>query len=162
RYLPTHRRCDPRGRAAGGAHGRAPRSQWRGTRGSASRREAAGGEVMSDQTILSPPIEAERYELQAEPVDALTVARREFLKMLGGGILVMISLHEAPAFQESGGGRRGGGRGRGAPVPQEVSAWLHVGEDGMVTAYTGKTEVGQNIRTSLSQAVADELRVPLA
>ena len=31
-----------------------------------------------------------------------------------------------------------------------------------MTAYTGKTEVGQDIRTSLSQAVAEELRAPLA
>ena len=28
--------------------------------------------------------------------------------------------------------------------------------------YTGKVEVGQNIRTSLSQIVAEELRVPLS
>ena len=27
--------------------------------------------------------------------------------------------------------------------------------------YTGKTEVGQNIRTSLTQAVAEELRLPI-
>jgi isoquinoline 1-oxidoreductase len=31
-----------------------------------------------------------------------------------------------------------------------------------VTVYTGKVEIGQNIRTSLAQAVADELRVPMA
>ena len=30
-----------------------------------------------------------------------------------------------------------------------------------VTAFTGKVEIGQNIRTSLAQVVADELRVPL-
>src|SRR5262249_33827069 len=29
-----------------------------------------------------------------------------------------------------------------------------------ITGYTGKTEIGQNIRTSLAQAIADELRVP--
>jgi len=29
-----------------------------------------------------------------------------------------------------------------------------------VTAFTGKVEIGQNIRTSLTQTVADELRVP--
>ena len=33
--------------------------------------------------------------------------------------------------------------------------------DGRVTAYTGKVEIGQNIRTSLAQVVADELRVPI-
>ncbi|MCI0663133.1 MAG: molybdopterin-dependent oxidoreductase, partial [Acidobacteria bacterium] len=36
-----------------------------------------------------------------------------------------------------------------------------MGEDGAVTAYTGKVEVGQDIRTSLSQVVAEELRLPL-
>jgi isoquinoline 1-oxidoreductase len=36
-----------------------------------------------------------------------------------------------------------------------------VGEDGSVTVFTGKVEVGQDIRTSLSQVVADELTVPL-
>ncbi len=43
----------------------------------------------------------------------------------------------------------------------ELAAWLHIDEHGKVTVYTGKTEIGQNIRTSLAQAVADELRVPL-
>ncbi len=33
---------------------------------------------------------------------------------------------------------------------------------GRITGYTGKTEIGQNIRTSLAQAIADELRVPMA
>src|SRR5207302_7955250 len=35
-------------------------------------------------------------------------------------------------------------------------------EDGGVTVFTGKTEVGQNVRTSLTQAVAEELRAPVA
>ena len=33
--------------------------------------------------------------------------------------------------------------------------------DGAVDVFTGKAELGQNIRTSLAQAVADELRVPV-
>ena len=41
-------------------------------------------------------------------------------------------------------------------------AWLHVGADGLVTAFTGKVDVGQDNRTALSVIVADELRVPLA
>ena len=44
----------------------------------------------------------------------------------------------------------------------QVSAWIHIGEDGTVTVYTGKVEVGQNIRTSLSQMVAEELHAPIA
>ena len=43
----------------------------------------------------------------------------------------------------------------------DVNAWLHIADTGAVTAFTGKVEVGQNIRTSLTQAVAEELHVPL-
>ena len=64
--------------------------------------------------------------------------------------------HAAEA-QQPGGGRR---RGSGGALPREIGAWLHIAEDGAISAYTGKAEVGQNIRTSLAQAVADELRVP--
>jgi len=42
-----------------------------------------------------------------------------------------------------------------------TDAWLHIGENDKVTVYTGKVEVGQNIRTSLSQGVAEELRLPV-
>lgn len=62
-------------------------------------------------------------------------------------------------------GGSSGGRGAGGAVADEYSTsirdWLAIGADGVVTVYTGKVEVGQNIRTSLAQAVADELRVPL-
>ncbi|MFB3825574.1 MAG: molybdopterin cofactor-binding domain-containing protein [Bryobacteraceae bacterium] len=47
----------------------------------------------------------------------------------------------------------------GAPAPDRVSAYLHIGEDGRVTVFTGKVEIGQNIRTSLAQAVAEELKM---
>ena len=46
-------------------------------------------------------------------------------------------------------------------LPKDISAWLHVAEDGEVTVFTGKVEVGQNIRTSLAQQVAEELRAPM-
>ncbi len=81
--------------------------------------------------------------------------RRDFFRLLGGGLLVCLAPHSAPA-QESG---RGGGWG-GHELPKEVSAWIHIGVDGKVNVFTGKVEVGQNIRTSLAQQVAEELRVP--
>ncbi len=59
--------------------------------------------------------------------------------------------------QESGGGRRGG-----QSAPKEIGAWLHIDRNGAVTAYTGKAEVGQNARTSLTQAVAEELGAPMS
>ena len=84
--------------------------------------------------------------------------RRDFFAVLGGGIVVLL-VDDSDA-QESGGGAR---RGTNQAAPRRrSSAWLHIGEDGAVTVYTGKVEVGQNIRTSLTQAVAEELRAPVA
>jgi isoquinoline 1-oxidoreductase len=84
---------------------------------------------------------------------SLSIDRRDFLKVLGGGVLVCLT--QASAWtQESG---RGFG---GHELPKDVSAWLHIAVDGQVKVFTGKAEVGQNIRTSLAQLVAEELRVP--
>lgn len=77
--------------------------------------------------------------------------RREFMKGLGAGLLVCLT-QGAGLAQES--GHTFGGHA----LPKEVSAWIHIGADGSVTVYTGKVEVGQNIRTSLAQQVAEELR----
>jgi nicotinate dehydrogenase subunit B len=41
-------------------------------------------------------------------------------------------------------------------------AWVHVGADGSVTAFTGKVEAGQGTRTALGLLVAEELAVPPA
>jgi nicotinate dehydrogenase subunit B len=43
-------------------------------------------------------------------------------------------------------------------VPDD--AWVHVGADGSVTAFTGKVEAGQGTRTALGLLVAEELAVP--
>ncbi len=83
--------------------------------------------------------------------------RRDFFKVLGGGIVVWVA--DDSDAQEAGGGRR---RGFNEPAPAALSAWLHIGETGVVTVYTGKVEVGQNARTSLTQAVAEELHTPVA
>jgi nicotinate dehydrogenase subunit B len=104
------------------------------------------------------PFEPERYELLEGPAYTFDLNRRELFKLLGGGVIVVSIVSEASA-QESGGGRR---RGSGPAAPKEIGAWLHIGEDGAVTVYTGKVEIGQNARTSLSQVVCEELRVPMS
>ena len=104
-------------------------------------------------------IEPERYELTARPAYHFDVERRDFFKILGAGLLVLCVMKDADALQQESGGR---GRFRGDSEPKEISAWLHIGENGIATVYTGKVEVGQNIRTSLSQAVAEELHIPVA
>jgi nicotinate dehydrogenase subunit B len=80
--------------------------------------------------------------------------RRSFLKSLGGGLLVVLTTGAEATAQESGSGH---GRAK-EQLPETIDAWLHIAPDGAVTAFTGKVEVGQNARTSLTQAVADELR----
>lgn len=86
---------------------------------------------------------------------AFELRRRDFFKLLGGGVLIgAASLHIAA--QESGGGAHSR-----AEMPLTLDSWLHIGEDGQVTVFTGKVEVGQNVRTSLAQQVAEELRVPV-
>jgi nicotinate dehydrogenase subunit B len=100
--------------------------------------------------------EPERYEFSAGPIHHFALARRDFFKFLGAGIAVFAVAKDSLARQET------------APtqgfhqeeIPKDITAWLHIGEEGKVTAFTGKVEIGQNIRTSLAQTVADELRVP--
>src|ERR1044072_2744560 len=114
-----------------------------------------------DDAVLTSEIENEiepdRYELRELPLYRFEMARRDFFKTLGGGLVIALTMGEALGQQESGGGRRRGGNA----LPQEIGAWLHIDEKGAVTAYTGKVEFGQDIRTSLAQVVADELCVPL-
>jgi len=86
-----------------------------------------------------------------------TVDRREFLKLTGTGLLVMIAveplLGRAEAAQPQG-GRQGG-------YPTDINAYLHIGADGRITCLVGKIEMGQGAMTSLPQLAAEELDVPL-
>jgi nicotinate dehydrogenase subunit B len=102
--------------------------------------------------------EPERYELSAAPLYQFDLSaelnRRRFFEVVGCGLAVLL-LVESDEAQESSFARR---RYSAGQRPMQIGAWLHVAEDGTVTAFTGKAEVGQNIRTSLAQAVAEELR----
>ncbi|HEX3488799.1 MAG TPA: molybdopterin cofactor-binding domain-containing protein [Streptosporangiaceae bacterium] len=49
----------------------------------------------------------------------------------------------------------------GRPPTGPSDAWVHVGADGAVTAFTGKVECGQGTRTALAMLVAEELAVPV-
>ena len=103
--------------------------------------------------------EPERYEFNALPIHQFELARREFFKVLGAGIAVFTVAKDALAAQET---APGSPSFHNEELSKEITSWLHVGEDGTVTGFTGKAEMGQNIRTSISQTIADELRVPFA
>ena len=75
------------------------------------------------------------------------VSRRQFLKGVGGGIVIFVTV---------GTGSCRGGQGR-----PDFNAYLRIGEDGRVTCFTGKVELGQGPITSLAQTLADELDVSL-
>ena len=102
-------------------------------------------------------LELERYELFTGPTYRFELERRDLFKLLGGGLLFVLFFDGEALAQES--GRTQGFRGDARPA--ELAAWLHIGEDGTVTIYTGKVEVGQNARTALTQAVAEELHAPI-
>lgn len=80
--------------------------------------------------------------------------RRDFFKILGGGIFIFfrpwnaLEILELPAEQAR-------------SLPKDYNAFLRIAENGIVTCYTGKIEMGQGIITSLPQMMADELSVPL-
>jgi isoquinoline 1-oxidoreductase len=109
---------------------------------------------MSDKT-RNELIESERYELFEKARYHFDLNRRTFLKFFGGGIVLIVPLSRLNS-QES------GRSDFDDNIPQEISAWIHLDEDGSIKVFTGKTEVGQNIRTSLAQAVAEELHVPFS
>jgi nicotinate dehydrogenase subunit B len=84
------------------------------------------------------------------------VSRRKFLKILGGGIVVTVSANDILALQEAPARRR-----FGRELPDDFNAFLRIGEDGRVSCFTGKIEMGQGVVTSLAQMLADELEVSL-
>src|ERR1051326_252965 len=115
---------------------------------------------MSDEHDDLVAIEPERYELLAAPGYNFNLDRRGFIKTFGFGILFIVPTARLLSQQRDQGES---GRGRSENnLPQDIDAWIHIDESGKVTVLTGKVEFGQNIRTSLTQAVADELHVPLS
>ncbi len=82
------------------------------------------------------------------------IRRRDFFRLLGGGIIVFFSpwdfseIATMPAEQAR-------------SLPKDFNAFVHIAEDGTVTCFTGKIEMGQGIITSLPVMAADELNVSL-
>lgn len=104
---------------------------------------------------------AERHASAAPPARAWS--RRKFIQTLGGGLSVVCLLDARDVRAQAESGNAGRGRGRGGQArPTALAAWLHIAADGTVTVFSGKTEVGQNVRTMLTQAVAEELPTSLS
>ncbi len=84
-----------------------------------------------------------------------SLSRRQFLK--GTGALVVSfsfarPLSEALAQSTS--------LSNVEPDPKSLDSWLAIAQDGNVTVFTSKVELGTGVETALAQIVADELDVP--
>jgi len=114
------------------------------------RREYTGqGTVYEDHLKLD-------FSAATQAGPSLPLDRRQFLQLLGGGIIVCFTVPDSLGAQE--GERR---RGMGQQLPQDFNAFLRIAEDGRVSGFTGKVEYGQGIITSMAQILAEELDVPL-
>ncbi len=88
------------------------------------------------------------------------ISRRAVLR--GTGALVFSFSLTRLAGSQNGGPTAGPGT---AKLPGSLAknplldAWIRVDADGRITAFTGKAELGQGIRTALLQVVAEELEV---
>ncbi|HZU07042.1 MAG TPA: molybdopterin cofactor-binding domain-containing protein [Chloroflexota bacterium] len=102
------------------------------------------------------PRETERRPAQARR-GSLAISRRTFLKATGV-LIVSFSLLDTKrllAAPPAVPGRQG--------VPAErLDSWLAIAEDGSVTLFTGKVELGTGVETALAQIAAEELDVPFA
>ena len=89
----------------------------------------------------------------ATPWDLTPFDRRKYFDLLGDGLVVVFEPEPrpAPAVQ--------GRLPAGSFALRSAGAWLHVGVDGIVTAFCGKVEFGQDNRSALSLLVAEELGV---
>jgi isoquinoline 1-oxidoreductase len=83
----------------------------------------------------------------------ISLDRRDFLKKLGGGIIIVFALGEL--------GFMSGCKSKNGKEGDDFNAYLRIKEDGRVDCYTGKIEMGQGVITSLAQVLAEELDVPI-
>lgn len=84
------------------------------------------------------------------PEAPATFNRRSFLKRVGGGVVVLFTTQPLFTLADTTASK---------PVEPGFNAYLRIGDDGRVTCFTGKIEMGQGIVTSLPQMLADELDV---
>ncbi len=84
------------------------------------------------------------------PVLESPVSRRAVLRG-GGALIVSFSLAPHLLAQE-----RLPGALQNTPL---LDAWLRIGSDGAITVFSGKSELGQGIRTALLQVAAEQLCV---
>jgi CO/xanthine dehydrogenase Mo-binding subunit/aerobic-type carbon monoxide dehydrogenase small subunit (CoxS/CutS family) len=109
-------------------------------------RRAAAGDVSTTDEVGPPTIDAPLEMARPRAPWGLTEAhRRDYFDVLPEGLVVVLDP----------------GEDDGTSWSTTRDAWIHIGRDGTVTAFTGKVNVGQDNRTALRLVVAAELGAPL-
>jgi len=80
-----------------------------------------------------------------------SLSRRSFLKRFGGGVVIAVALFDFDTLESA----------VLQQYPTDLNAYLHIRDDGRVSCFTGKIEMGQGVNTSLAQMMAEELDVAL-
>ena len=80
---------------------------------------------------------------------------RRLLLAAGGGLLVSSALPSSRAAAAAGAAKLPGS----LETTPLLDAWIRIRPDGAVTAFTGKAELGQGLKTALIQIVAEELDI---
>src|SRR5690349_19670744 len=111
---------------------------------------------MKSRTFENEPVEVERYEMRSGPAYRFEADRREFVGVLGAGLIIAVGAGRAQAQR---GGR--GPRRWDQEETETLAQRFHLGEDGLITVLTSKVDIGQGARTQIAQAAAEELGVPL-
>ncbi len=96
-------------------------------------------------------MEKKKLQIAETRPEAFPLERRDFFKLLGGGIFIFFYPGEMTRLMAEPPQRRS--------LSSDYNAFLHIREDGKVDCYTGKIEMGQGPITSLAQELADELDV---
>ena len=86
--------------------------------------------------------------------DKFEIKRRDFLTLLGGGVMVYFGTGNSSELLSMPLAQR-------RELTKDYNAFLRIDEDGTVHCHTGKIEMGQGPITSLPQQLADELDVAL-
>ncbi len=82
----------------------------------------------------------------------LDTSRRDLFKLAGGGIVIFFGLN--PLAE--------GLAQRRVNYPSDFHAYLAIGENGRITVFSGKIEMGQGVLTSQAQMAAEELGVDVS
>ncbi|HWP40148.1 MAG TPA: molybdopterin cofactor-binding domain-containing protein, partial [Tepidisphaeraceae bacterium] len=102
------------------------------------------------------PVETVWYSFE---VDGVT--RRCFVQALAAGLLITTVASRSQAQERAREGFGGPSQTGGREARQlAVGQRIHIAKDGTITVMTGKVEGGQGARAQLTQAAAEELRVP--